>query len=75
MLLGICLLVMTGCSDLPAGGSASAGGEINLIAGDAPLSNDASLLEVLQHPDPFERARRTAEILQRTPPEKLEDVK
>ncbi|MBK7948531.1 MAG: hypothetical protein IPK00_07240 [Deltaproteobacteria bacterium] len=40
----------------------------------APLGPDASLAEALKHPDPLERARRVAEILEAAPADQLRDV-
>jgi hypothetical protein len=75
-------LVLIGCEGAPGGGGDQAGadaassdlGEIVTIFGE-PLPADASLREVLEHPDAFERAQRIAQILQRSAPEDLETLR
>jgi len=54
-------------------GSMPVPGEIVSIQGE-PLSPTATMKEVLDHPDPFERAKRVSEILQRSGPEDLDDL-
>jgi len=74
-------LLLVGCEGADSKGDTRAtseavsdSGEIVSIFGE-PLPLDASLREVLEHPDAFERAQRVAQILQRSGPEELETLK
>ncbi len=72
----IVILGLVGCEPAPrgAGSNSVAPGEIVTFFGD-PLPADASLRDILQHPDSLERATRVAQILQRSGPERLETLR
>ena len=69
----IAMLGLVGC-ERGAGPGSAVQGEIVTLHGD-PLPADASLRDVLQHPDAFVRVQRVAQILQRSRPEQLEALR
>lgn len=79
---GIALLCaigwLAGCSGEPGSGQPDAkpstqGAESGLLLAP-PLAPGATLAEALDHPDPLERVKRIAEILEQSPPDRLREV-
>lgn len=75
--LGLLLVVLSGCGDnghLETAGSSGAGGHTSAGESSARL-DDASLIEILQHPDMLMRVEKIAAHLQTLSPEDLEETR
>ncbi len=80
-LVVVCSLVLAagliGCDGVPAGGAGASHAvsdpAVTLYGDEIPAN--ASLREILRHPDLLERSRHVAYVLQRADPEQLDDLR